>query len=73
MPIRKYALKWHLNGAVIVKREERNLLIQLCTEPIFTKLLNAEKVFVNISCAKFCSNQMKNVENAGQNFIFTLM
>lgn len=34
--------KLHLNGAINVKREERNLLIPLCTEPIFTKVVNAE-------------------------------
>ena len=28
---------------------------------------------MNISCAKFCSNQMESVENAGQNVIFTFM
>jgi len=49
MPVRKVCFKWHLNGAIIVKIEDKNLLIPLCTEPIFTKLVIAEKVFVNIS------------------------
>ena len=34
--------KLHLNGAINMKREDRNLLIPLCTEPIFTKVVNAE-------------------------------
>jgi hypothetical protein len=43
MPVRKVCFKMASKWGNNCEREDRNLLIPLCTESIFTKIVNAEK------------------------------